>query len=245
VGWIIWRLWPRLRAAPVQGASAGYGILAVGLALYIIGFLAENPYLGIASMELVYAGLIVLFLGWGIMRLVLFPWAFLLFMWPYDFLEDVALQLRLLMSYLSHVMLQFMDVANILQGTAIYSVPGSPSPFAIDVADPCSGIRSFFALITVAAVYGFITLAKTWQQAILVLLVVPLVILGNLVRLVLLVLATIHFGEPFAVGTNASPSWFHEGAGYLVYIVNLGGLILATSWLARAGSASPFSDDPP
>jgi exosortase len=239
VAWIVWRLWPQLKAAPVRGESAGYWILGGGLLVYTLGFLMENIYLGMLSMEIVYAGLIVTFLGWALMRLLFFPWAFLMFMWPYDFLEDFALKLRLLMSFLSHHTLELLGVANILQGTAIYSPPGVPAPFAIDVADPCSGIRSFFALITIAAVYGFITLEKIWQQAVLMALVVPMVILGNLVRLVLLVIATIQFGEGFAVGTNAEPSWFHEGAGYLVYLINLGGLVLASSWLARFTGATP------
>jgi exosortase len=233
VAWLVWRLWPKLRATPVQGQPAGYAILGAGFFFYVIGFLMENYYIGMGSMELVYAGLIVLYLGWAAMRLLFFPWAFLLFMWPYDFMEDVALELRLLMSSLSHHLLQIIDVPNILQGTAIVSAPGAAHPFAIDIADPCSGIRSLFALVMLAAVYAFLTFRKLWPQAVVVALAIPLVIFGNLVRIILLALATIHFGPAFALGTNLQPSWFHEGAGYLVYLINFGGLIMVGSALAR------------
>ena len=233
VAWLVWRLWPQLRSAPVQPQPAGYWILGVGFLLYIAGFLMENYYVGMGAMEFIYAGLIVLYLGWAVMRLLVFPWAFLMFMWPYNFMEDVALELRLTMSSLSHHVLQMIGVANTLQGTAILSVPGAAHSFAIDIADPCSGIRSLFALVMIAALFAFISFEKLWQQAVIVVLAVPLVIFGNLIRILLLALATTHFGEAFALGDNTHPSWFHEGAGYLVYIINFGGLILAGSILTR------------
>jgi len=230
VGWLVYWLWPRLRELPVQGSVHGYFILGAGLLFYLLGFMAENYYIGIMAMQLVYAGLIVLFLGWRFMRVLLFPWAFLLFMWPYGFFEDVAFQLRLLMSSLSHHTLTLMGVPNALNGTAIVSPPNDPTPFAIDIADPCSGIRSLFALVMMAALAAFVLFNETWQKVIIVLASVPLVILGNLVRIVMLTLATIHFGESFALGVNDHPSWFHEGAGYVVYLVNFGSL-LGLGWL--------------
>ena len=234
--WLVWRLLPRLRELPIEGRTSGYAILAGGFLLYIAGFLMENYYIGMGAMEFVYAGLIVLYLGWPAMKLLFFPWVFLMFMWPYDFMEDVALELRLLMSSMSHDVLLVMAVPNMLQGTAILSTPGSPYPFAIDIADPCSGIRSLFALVMIAAVYAFITFDKLWQQAVIIALAVPLVIAGNLVRIIILALGTIHFGQTFALGTDSHPSWFHEGAGYLVYLVNFGGLILVGTGLERLTS---------
>jgi exosortase len=239
VAWLVWHLWPKLQQIPKRGEAAGYGILAAGFLIYVAGYLMENYYVGMGSMELVYSGLIVLFLGWGSMRALLFPWAFLMFMWPYNFLEDVALQLRLIMSGLSHVTLQLIGINNVLQGTAVVAAPGSGHPFAIDVADPCSGIRSLFALVMLAAVYAFLTFRKFWQQAFLVVLAIPLVMLGNLVRIVLLTLATIYLGEHFALGTNDQPSWFHEGTGYLVYVINVGGLFLTGHFLGRLTPTPP------
>ena len=238
VGWMVYWLWPRLRELPVRGSAHGYFILGTGLLLYLLGFLAENYYVGVVSLELVYAGLIVLFLGWPIMRVLFFPLAFLLFMWPYGFFEDVAFQLRLLMSSLSHHTLTLLGVPNSLNGTAIVSPPNQTPPFAIDIADPCSGIRSLFALVMIAALAAFVLYRDAWQKLIILALSVPLVIFGNLVRIILLTLATIHFGEKFALGENDHPSWFHEGAGYVVYLVNFG-CLLGVGWLLTRWSSDP------
>ena len=239
VGWLVYWLWPRLREMPVRGSRQGYAVLGAGLLFYVLGFLAENYYIGIMALQLVYAGLIILFLGWRIMRVLAFPWAFLLFMWPYGFFEDVAFQLRMLMSGLSHHALTLIGVPNMLNGTAIVSPPNQNPPFAIDIADPCSGIRSLFALVMIASLAAFILYRKTWQKLVIIALSLPLVILGNLVRILMLTLATIHFGEAFALGVNDNPSWFHEGAGYVVYLINFGSL-LGVGWLL-----TKFSPDRP
>lgn len=236
--YLIWWLWPRLREIPIKGEKAGYGILGGALLLYILGYMAENYYIGIMSMQLVYAGLVVLFLGWATMRQLLFPWAFLLFMWPYGFFEDIAFQLRMIMSNLSHHVLLWIGVNNVLNGSAILSPPGGTPVFAIDIADPCSGIRSLFALVMIASLYAFMSFKYTWQKAVIIIVSVPLVILGNLVRIIILTLANIHFGEAFALGTNDQPSWFHEGAGYLVYMINFAGLIAFGALLSRWAAAS-------
>jgi exosortase len=242
VAWLVWRLGPQLSATPASPTRAGYAVLGVGLFLYLAGFLMENYYIGMGSMEFIYAGLIVLYLGWEFMRLLIFPCAFLMFMWPYSFMEDVALELRLVMSALSHQVLRFIDVPNILRGTAILSPPGAAHPFAIDIADPCSGIRSLFALVMIAAVFAFVSFEKLWHQAVIVAMSIPLVIFGNLVRIVLLALATTWFGPDFALGTNDTPSTFHEAAGWLVYIINFGGLILLGSYLQGLTTPHPEQD---
>ena len=243
VGWLVWRQWPQLRALPLEGSAHGYALLGFGFFLYLAGYLMESYYVGFGAMEFIYAGFIVLFLGWRALRLLWFPLAFLMFMWPYAFMEDVALELRLAMSALSHLVLQFIAVPNMLSGTAIMSPPGSSPSFAIDIADPCSGIRSLFALVMIAALFGFISFQKVWQQLLIIALAVPLVFIGNLVRIIILTLGSIHLGEAFALGTNEQPSWFHECAGYLVYFINFGGLIAAGSLLSKFVSPSSVADD--
>jgi exosortase/archaeosortase family protein len=209
-----------MRAMPHTGNIHGYTLLGFGFFLYVAGFLMESYYVGYGAMEFIYAGLVLLFLGWNSLRALLIPIAFLMFMWPYNFMEDVALDLRLHMSAMGHYILQFIAVPNMLDGTAIKSLPGANVPFAI-----------------------FIAFDKMWQQVLIVALAVPLVLIGNLVRIVMLALGTIHFGQQFALGSNDHPSWFHEGAGYLVYFINFGGLIAAGSLLTQISSTPSSEDD--
>jgi exosortase/archaeosortase family protein len=114
------------------------------------------------------------------------------------------------------------------------------------VADPCSGIRSLFALIMLAALYGHIALKRATPRLLLFLSALPLAVAGNLVRLVLLALGAVWFGQDFAigkvVGKEQHESFYHELCGYIVFAIALGGMFAISSALEgrhwkRAGSA--------
>jgi exosortase len=140
----------------------------------------------------------------------------------------IAFPLRMDMSTMAAHLLPAVGIPTLQNGTALLS-PADPvhnlatgARFQIDIADPCSGIRSLFALLMFSALFGYLFLPRLWQQWVIFLSAFPLAILGNLVRVVLLVLGSICFGSAFAIGTDNQASWFHELCGFLVYAVALG-----------------------
>ena len=100
------------------------------------------------------------------------------------------------------------------------------SLFSVDVADPCSGIRSLFALMMVSALYANFTLKSPWKRLALFACSIPIALAGNIFRILLLTIGIITLGSPVAIGTLEHPSWFHEGAGFAVFIVALFGMLL-------------------
>ena len=186
------------------------------------------------SHHLLIGGLILWLAGWRWFFALIFALAFLTFLWPLYFLENsITFPLRMILSHASVAVLNLLGTPVILQGTGLISAPdillGIPAGknFSVDVADPCSGIRSLFALMMVSALYAHFTLETWWKKWILFLCSVPLAIAGNLVRILTLTLGTMMFGAEFAIGKNAltKPSWFHMGAGYMVFAVALGGMV--------------------
>jgi exosortase len=139
----------------------------------------------------------------------------------------------MLMSHAAVFSLDFIGIDVVRNGTGILSAPepllGIPAgkKFAVDVADPCSGIRSLFALMMASALYGNLVLVKWWQKWILFICSVPLAIAGNLARILMLTIGTIVFGPEFAIGKNplTDPSWFHIIAGLLVFAVAISGMV--------------------
>jgi exosortase/archaeosortase family protein len=94
-----------------------------------------------------------------------------------------------------------------------------------------------------SALFGYLFLPRLWQQWVVFLSAFPLAILGNLVRVVMLVLGSICFGSAFAIGTADEPSWFHEGCGFLIYGVALGAEFGLASLLTRKWKrAADFPD---
>jgi exosortase len=236
--------WTELRRAPVRQSGAGLGIIGAGILLYWVGMRAENQYFGYLSLQILLAGVILWLWGWSVFRIVLFPWAFFMFAWPVPFLDPIiAFPLRMDMSAMASYLLPLMGIPCVRNGTGLLSPPDvlhnipMGAQFRIDIADPCSGIRSLFALMMFSALFGYLFLPRWWQQWIIFLSAFPVAVLGNLVRVVMLVLASIFFGSAFAIGTD-KPSWFHEGCGFLVYAVALGAEVLLASLLTRKWTPS-------
>jgi EpsI family protein len=240
----------RLRAIEMRPSRWGLALMAFSFFCFWLGYSVEIEYFGYASLQLLIAGLILWFLGKEMMKALLFPWAFLTFTFPMPFLDNmIAFPLRRLMAHSSHILLNLFDVANVQVGTAIVSAANPASGlaqgarFAIDVANPCSGIRSLFALIMLGVLFAHLTLNRPWQKWILFLAAVPLAIAGNIVRIIMLTFATLWWGNEIALGSPEHPSRIHMGAGFAVFIVALFGMVICVEVLTRLGRC--FSSSPP
>jgi exosortase len=233
----------RLLSITPKTGWGGLVLLIIGLLIYWCGHLADVTFAGLVSLIVILAGAVWWLLGWEFLKALSFPIAFLIFAIPFPGLDSmVALPLRYLMSKLGVVILNLVGVPVVLVGTGILSAPDAAQhlatgqKFAVDVANPCSGIRSLFALMMVGALFAHFTLKGTWRKWALFLCTPPLAIAGNLARILMLTIGTVAFGSEFALGKNPleHPSWFHMLAGYLVFIVALLGMMGVASLLGRS-----------
>jgi exosortase len=233
-----------LSKIPIRGSSWGVLLIVPGLFLYWVGFMTNLQYFGYVAIQLMLAGCVVWFLGVRFFKAVFFIWCFLFFAYPFIFLEDiVAFPLRLLMSEASVRFLNLIGVHSIRDGTAIVSAPDpvagivTGQRFSVDVADPCSGIRSLFALTMISALVGILSFRTAWKVMILFAAALPLAVFGNFCRILMLTFGTVKFGSDFAVGSLEHPTWFHLAAGFVVYIAALMGIFVFAA-LLNLGSAT-------
>jgi exosortase len=216
-------------------------LVALTLALFWAGHRVDNQYIGFFSLQILIVSLVIWLLGWQWVVALAFPLAFLTFTWPLQFLDNyVTFPLRMFMANTSVAILNTCGLPAIQNGSGILSAAtinlAAGERFSVDVADPCSGIRSLFALMMVSAIYGNFAVDSPWKRPILFLLSVPLAILGNIFRILLLIIGIIILGSPVAIGTLEHPSWYHEGAGYAVFLVALTGMLLACKLLNTSRS---------
>lgn len=238
VAFIIYEMRDKLAVLRPQPSAWGYPMVIVGLLFFWAGERVDNQYIGYASVQWLIGSWIVLTLGWGFFRQLAFPWMFLVFLWPLLFLETyLAFPLRMIMSEASVTALNVIGIPAVKSGTSILSAADPETgkavgqAFSVDVADPCSGIRSLFALMMVSALYGFFVFKEWWKHAVIFLCSIPLAVAGNLFRILLLTVGTLMFGSEFAIGGGLEdPSTFHMVAGFFVFAVALGGM-LGIGWL--------------
>jgi exosortase len=104
-------------------------------------------------------------------------------------------------------------------GTGIYS-----EMFQFHVDKPCSGIQSLMALTTVTAFYAYVTQRSQWKRWALFLTAIPLAVLGNMVRVILVAVVAQLYGQKLAMELHDSV------AGYIVFAVALA-LMVGCGWL--------------
>jgi exosortase len=93
----------------------------------------------------------------------------------------------------------------------IFSLPA----FAIEIADECSGIRSSIALLITGTLASYTFLTHAWSRAILLLVIVPIAILKNAVRIVTLTLLATHVDPAFLTGG------LHSDGGIVFFLLSL------------------------
>ena len=247
-----------LSTVPIRGSWIGLLVLLASALVYWFGAIADLQYIGYISVQGFLAGFVLWLLGPSFFRKVFLIWVFLTFAWPFVFLDQyVGFPLRLLMSEASAHFLNLIGVPALKDGTAVLSAPNPTAGllagqrFSVDVADPCSGLHSLFALTMVSGFYAILTLRRGWQVFMVTLAALPLAIFGNLCRIVMLTVGALQFGNPFAIGTLENPTWFHEAAGILVYVAALSGVFLVSAFVKglpfrprpREEFLSPTGDD--
>ena len=236
----LWLAWQRRHAllalAPAPAAAAGLGLFTSGLLLYVVGVSQDIVPLTLLSQILVLAGSVLALRGSAALRELRFPLGYLVFMIPLPgFLIDSLTQpLKRWVTWAADQILYHLGYPIAHEGVTI--VIGQ---YQLLVADACSGLRSLVALTAMAVLFIHITgRSSRLHQLLMLAAIVPLALLANLLRVIVLVLLTWYYGEDVAQG------FLHGTAGMLVFLAALAGLfgwdaLLAHLIPARSTAARP------
>ncbi len=213
-------------------------ILFIAFFIYFGGYKANEKFVGYASLQLLVAGIVIFFLGIRFFGKAFWLWVLLGMMWPWTFLiEPISFPLQKIMSQLTYGALRLIGEDVIKDGTAVMSAPSggmaAGERFSLKVAAPCSGLRSLFALVMISISYGYWLLKSNSKVLVMFLMAVPLAVLGNFVRMMILYVGTISFGSEFAIGRGEhDPSTYHIMAGLMVFVIALFGMFAIGHWLS-------------
>jgi exosortase C (VPDSG-CTERM-specific) len=179
-------------------------------------------------MMLAYVSFVVaggfLFLGSQWMAGAAFPVAFLLFIIP---LPDAAVD------WLERALVAASaDVAAmcfVWTGTPLLREGNSLTlpNIVLEVVRECSGIRSTVVLFITSILGSHLFLKSTWRRAVLIAFVVPLAVVRNGFRILVIGLLCVH------IGPHMSESFIHRRGGPFFFALSLVPLLLLLSWLRR------------
>src|SRR6266566_2381580 len=208
-------------------AIAGAGAL---LANYHFAALGQNDHMTLIALSFVCFAIAgtFLFLGSKWARSAMFPLFFLAFMIPLpeaavDFLENASKDAS---TEVANWLFLITGTPFLRTGT-LFQLPG----ITITVAKECSGIRSSLVLVITSLLAANMFLRMTWRRALLVAAVIPLGLLRNGFRILVISLLCVH------IGPEMINSPIHRRGGPIFFVASLIPLFVLLWWLRRGEGA--------
>jgi exosortase C (VPDSG-CTERM-specific) len=212
----------------MAGLAAGLVALAAGWFLRASGRpLSQNDYVALMTLSficfLVAGGF--LFMGRKWMAVAAFPVAFLMFMIPLPDRVADCLETALKLGS-AEVANLFFSISGtpVLRDGVVFQLPG----IVIEVAQECSGINSSMVLFMTGLLASHLFLKSPWRRTVLAVAVIPLGILRNGFRILVIGLLCVH------IGPHMIHSSIHHRGGPLFFVLSLIPLLLLLWGLRRS-----------
>ena len=178
-GYLVYLKWPQIRNLSLQPAWQGFIFLALGMLLYIVGEASTDLYSPSLSFVVSLSGILILFGGWNLIRLLWFP-LFLLVMTiplPNFLFQKLTFPLQMISSWLATGILQAIGIPAVRQGNVI-----DLGARQLQVVSACSGLRYILSLLALGMIFCYFYQRRPWKVVILLLSVIPAAIIANALR---------------------------------------------------------------
>jgi len=214
--------------------SLGFPVMLGAIGLLLVGTLGAELFVSRCSLLFLFAGMILFFAGWKMLRAVAFPLAFLMLMIPLPSLiyNQAIFPLQFLASRLASNSLELLRIPVLREGNVLV-LPN----YSLEVVEACSGIRSLMSLVALAVAFGYFVEQRLWARITLVVLMMPIAVSSNALRVVGAGVVTYFWGPQYAEG------FFHFFQGWLIFVSAVVCMLLVHWFLShlvpmrRGGSA--------
>jgi exosortase B len=217
LGVIAWLCWTKraawLPAARATAPFSGYAVLLAGLAVYVVGRALNIPVFEIGSLAPLLAGAVLVLRGWPGLRALWFPILLVAFLVPLPgvFVDSMTGPLKQQVSVVAENALYWAGYPVGRSGVLI-----TIGPYQLLVADACAGLHSMFSLSALGMLFMYLTARKSLvHNALMLASILPIAFVANIVRVILLMLITFHYGDA------AGQGFLHGATGILLLLVAL------------------------
>ena len=209
VGYVLSQRRHKLRQVSLEPNNFGFPLMLGAIGLLLVGTLGAELFVSRSSLLFLLGGILLFFAGWKMLSAVAFPLAFLALMIPLPALiyNQVTFPLQLLASRLASNSLELLGIPVLREGNVLV-LPN----YSLEVVEACSGIRSLMSLIALAVAYGYFVEQRLWARITLVVMMLPIAVASNALRVVGAGVVTYFWGPQYAEG------FFHFFQGWLIFV---------------------------
>ena len=207
---------PILRGGAAVPGRRGIVIawLVLSLAPYILASMIGIVWLQWAATYSALVAVAYAYVGYAVLRRLWFALFYLMFLIPppYSIMLALTRALKLWISGAAVEVLAFFGFQVASSGTTLYI-----DQYELLVAAACSGMNSLVSLLAIGLFYIHLRHdSEDWKYSVvLAILVVPIAIAANFIRVVMLLLITKYFGNEVAQGM------LHDAAGLSMFLLAL------------------------
>ena len=230
--WLTWRKRAYLKEL-IQKTKSGnnlfsFSLLLFGILMFMFGWREGYQLIYTLSIVPFLYGLISYLYGMNVAKSLSFPILYLLLLVPPPFgiLDSITLPMRHGVSVVTEAILSLFNYPIKREGLLL-----SIGYHDIFMGQPCSGFRSLITMFSLILVYIYISKTGLAKKLILTSFIMPLALLGNLIRVITLCLITFYFGE------EAGQGFFHNFSGIVIFIITILGVIGVESIIDKLQSA--------
>lgn len=201
-------------------------LIVVGaLALHVVSYAVQQPRVSIAALFIGIYGLMGVAWGPQWLQRSFLPFSLFVFAMPLGLqAEVITFPLRLFVTALVQWIASNLLGFEVIQvGTGLFD---SSMSYQFDVAPACSGLRSLAATMMLAYGYGLVLFGASWRWLVMLASAVPLAVLGNTFRLLIIVIAGEFGGQDWGNQVHDNPLF-----SMLPYVPVIVGLALLGQWL--------------
>jgi exosortase len=223
-GYVLYQRRHQIRQVSLKPNNLGFAVMIVAIGFLLAGTLGAELFVSRISLLFLLCGMILFSAGWGMLRAAAFPIGFLLLMIPLPALiyNQITFPLQLLASRLSSSCIELLGIPVLREGN-ILVLPN----YSLEVVEACSGIRSLMSLIALAIAYGYFAEQRRWARITLVVLMLPIAVASNALRVVGAGVVTYFWGPQYAEG------FFHLFQGWLIFVSAVVSMLLVHRFLSH------------
>ena len=226
IAWLAWQKRAALAAPSVSPApKSGIAILVFGLLVYVLGRSQTIGLLEVGALLPILAGTLLAMRGRAVLRQFWFPLLFVVFLLPLPniFVDALTGPLKRQVSEVTVAILYAAGYPIARDGVVI-----TIGQYQLLVADACSGLNSMFSLSALGLLFMYLTArASLLHNAIMLVSILPIAFAANIIRVLILILVTYHFGDA------AGQGFLHGAAGMVLMLAALSILLLLDAVLTR------------
>ena len=185
----------------------------LAVVLYVFGRSQSVWLFEVSSQIFMLIAIVLMVLGTAALRMIWFPIFFLVFMVPLPevLVTGLTTPLKSAVSAVASSLLYQLGYPIGRAGVVL-----TVGPYQLLVADACAGLNSMFTLEALGLLYmKLMNYTSAGRNITLAILLVPISFFANIIRVMILVLVTYHFGD------EAGQGFVHGFAGMVLFMVAL------------------------